>query len=272
MDQELTILDPIVSTNVATRSFGYMVFDTLVAMDSRGKFHPQMLEGWTVSEDGLTYVFTLRPGLLWSDGTPVTAEDCVASIRRWGAQDGFGLQLMAATREITSNDTKSFTLELHRPFAFVIEALGKPGNRVPFMMPARIAATSPSVQISEIIGSGPFTFVRSEWRQGDRTVFRRNPNYVPRNEPADGLAGGKVVHIDQAEFVSISDPATRIAALQSGEVDIVEAIPADFIPLLQRQPDVIVKPRQMGIGHSMGFISLNHAYPPFDNPLIRKAA
>ena len=97
MNNELQTLDPIVSPSVVTRAFASMVWDTLVAPDSQGVMRPQMLEGWEISPDRLTWTFKLRPGLEWTDGTPVTAEDCIASIRRWGARDGLGRQLMGAT-------------------------------------------------------------------------------------------------------------------------------------------------------------------------------
>ena len=82
LNTELQVLDPIVTTINATRVFAYMVFDTLVGIDNAGNFRPQMLEGWEVSDDRLTWRFRLREGLEFSDGTPVTAEDAVASIRR----------------------------------------------------------------------------------------------------------------------------------------------------------------------------------------------
>lgn len=83
-----------------TRNFAYMVFDTLIAMDSKGQFRPQMLEGWKVSDDRMVYTFTLRPGLKFSDGAPVTSEDCIASIKRWGGRDALGRRLMGATKEM----------------------------------------------------------------------------------------------------------------------------------------------------------------------------
>ncbi len=272
LGQELAVLDPIISTNNATRAFGYMVFDTLIAMDGRGEYRPQMLESWSASDDRMTWTFRLRPGLEWHDGAPVTAEDCVASIRRWGARDGLGQLMMAATKEMRVLDGRAFAIELSRPFGFVVEALGKPGTIVPFMMPARLAATDPARPVPDIVGSGPWTFRREEWRQGDRAVFRRNPRYRPREEPADGLAGGKVVHFDTAEFVSITDVATRAAALQGGEVDVVEIVPPDFVALLRRNRNVAVMRPKGGMGQYMPFISLNHAHPPFNNPAVRRAA
>lgn len=266
----LQVLDPIASTSFITRNFGYMVFDTLVAMDSQGEFRPQMLEGWTVSDDGLTYTFTLRPGLEWHDGKPVTAEDCVASLKRWGARDSSGRRLMAATKELRADGENRFVLQLARPFGGVIDALGKPSLHVPFMMPARLAATPPTQAVTEIVGSGPFLFVKDEWVPGERTVFRRNPRYQPRPEPADGLAGGKVVHTERVEFVNISDPATRAAALQNGEVDYLEYAPLDFLPILQRDRNLVIA-RPGGIAQIMGGLVLNHAQPPFNNLKVRQA-
>jgi peptide/nickel transport system substrate-binding protein len=267
----LQVLDPIVGTSFVTRNFAYMVFDTLVAMDGKGVIRPQMLQGWQASDDGLTYTFTLRPGLEWHDGTPVTAEDCVASIKRWGGRDSSGRRLMAATKELRAEGPDRFVLQLARPFGGVIDALAKPSVHVPFMMPARIAGTTPPTEaVKEIMGSGPFLFVRDAWVPGERTVFRRNPRYRPRDEPADGLAGGKVVHVEQAEFVNISDPATRAAALQNGEVDYLEYAPLDFLPAMQRNRNLTVA-KPGGIAQIMGGVALNHAQPPFDNLKVRQA-
>src|SRR5437588_12822141 len=82
------IFDPHFTTSFTTRDFGYLVFDTLFAINDKFEPQPQMVERWTVSPDQLTYRFVLRPGLKWHDGTPVTAADCVASIRRWAKRDG----------------------------------------------------------------------------------------------------------------------------------------------------------------------------------------
>ncbi|HWL79605.1 MAG TPA: ABC transporter substrate-binding protein [Roseomonas sp.] len=267
----LQVLDPIVGTSFVTRNFAYMVFDTLVSMDGQGAVRPQMLEGWSASEDGLTYTFTLRPGLEWHDGKPVTAEDCVASLKRWGARDSTGRRLMAATKSLQAVAEDRFVLELARPFGGVIGALAKPSVHVPFMMPARIAAATPPTEpVKEIVGSGPFIFLKDEWVPGERAAFRRNPRYRPREEPADGLAGGKRVFIERAEMVSMDDPSMRVAALQAGEVDYLEYAPFDYLPLLLRDKALtLAKPK--GIAQLMGGIALNHAQPPFNDLRVRQA-
>src|SRR3954463_13265861 len=81
MHSDLKIVDPIWTTAYITRNHGYMIYDTLFAMDEKGEIEPQMVEKFTESPDKLTFVFTLRDGLLWHDGAPVTSEDCIASIK-----------------------------------------------------------------------------------------------------------------------------------------------------------------------------------------------
>ncbi len=271
LNTELQYLDPIYATINATRVFAYLVFDQLVGIDNAGKYHPQMLEGWQISPDRLTYTFRLRDGLLWSDGTEVTADDCIASIRRWAKREAFGGLMLQATQELRVVDARTFELKLNRPFAFVIEALGKPGNTIPVMMPARLAGSADiSKPIQEPIGSGPFLFRRGEWRPGERATFDRNPNYRPRPEPPNGLSGGKLVKIDRVDLVSLPDQATRVAALQKGELDLLEVVPFDFIDLLRRDPNVVVTSQQ-GIEQMLDVITMNHLQPPFNNVLVRRA-
>ena len=97
-----------------------MVYDTLLATDSSFKIQPQMAD-WKVSDDKLTYTFTLRDGLKWHDGAPVTAEDCVASLKRWGKADNMGQKLMDFTASIEPIDAKTIALKLKEPYGLVLE-------------------------------------------------------------------------------------------------------------------------------------------------------
>src|SRR5216683_4462940 len=149
-------------TAYITRDHGYMVYDTLLATDANFKIQPQMAD-WKVSDDKLTYTFTLRDGLKWHDGAPVTAEDCVASLKRWGKSDNMGQKLMDFTASIEATDAKTITLKLKETYGLVLESIGKPSSYTPFMMPKRLAETPPGQQIKEQIGSGPFKFVQAEF-------------------------------------------------------------------------------------------------------------
>jgi peptide/nickel transport system substrate-binding protein len=266
---DLRILDPIYTYSYVTRDFGYMIYDTLFATDAQGQIRPQMVERHTVSRDGLRYTFALRDGLQFHDGQPVSAEDCVVSLQRWGKKDLLGKLLFAATARLAATDRKSFVLELKEPFGLVLEALGKPSSHVPFIMPARLAATSENEQVKEQIGSGPYRFLKDEWRPGHQVVFARNPDYVPRAEPASGAAGGKRVHLDRVVWRSIPDPATTAAALQAGEIDMWPTPPLDFIPRLEKDPNLAVFDTDPQ--GSQGWIRFNHLHPPFSDKRARRA-
>ncbi len=112
MHSDLKIVDPIWTTAYIVRNHGYMVYDTLFAMDAKGEIQPQMVDRYEISADKLTYTFTLRDGLQWHDGTPVTAEDCVASIKRWSAKDSMGQKMMSFVKDMPVVNTKTFRIVL----------------------------------------------------------------------------------------------------------------------------------------------------------------
>jgi peptide/nickel transport system substrate-binding protein len=170
---DLRNIDPIWTTAYITRNHGYLVFDTLFALDENLEVQPQMAAGHEVSEDGLTYTITLRDELAFHDGSDVTAEDVVASIERWGARDGMGQKLMRVTESLEAKDEKTVVLTLSEPYGLVLQSLGKISSNVPFIMPKRLAETDPNTQIEEVIGSGPFRFVEDEWQLGFKHQVQR---------------------------------------------------------------------------------------------------
>ena len=269
MHSDLRIIDPGFTTAYITRDHGYMVFDTLLATDANFKIQPQMAD-WKVSDDKLIYTFTLRDGLKWHDGTPVTAEDCVASLKRWGRNDGMGQKLMDFTASIEASDAKTITLKLKEPYGLVLESIGKPSSYVPFMMPKRLAETPPGQQIKEQIGSGPFKFVPAEFQPGVKAVYEKNRDYVPRKEPPSWTSGGKVVKVDRVEWITMPDAQTAVNALQSGDIDFMEIPPFDLLPTLSANKDLKVETLNKFGYQTVG--RMNFLYPPFDNIKVRRAA
>ena len=266
---DLKVLDPFWTTAYISRNHGYMIYDVLFALDDKLNVQPQMVETWDVSQDRLRYTFTLRDRLQWHDGQPVTSADVIASLKRWGQRDSQGKLLMGAIERLDVVSERTFQLVLKEPFGMVLEALAKPSSNVPFMMPARVAATPADEQVKETIGSGPFIFVKEEWQPGHRVVYVRNPSYVPRAEPPSFAAGGKHVYVDRVEWLYIPAPATASAALEAGEVDYWESVPLDFVARIEKNPSLtaaIVDP----LG-SQGQIRPNHLHPPFHHKKARQA-
>jgi peptide/nickel transport system substrate-binding protein len=269
MHSDLKIVDPIWTTAYITRNHGYMIYDTLFAMDANGDIRPQMVDKFEVSADKLAYTFTLRDGLVWHDGTPVTAADCIASIRRWAARDSLGQKVMSFVGSIDAQGPNAFTIKLREPTGLLIFALGKPSSNVPFMMPKRVADTDPNAQISDFTGSGPFVFKQDEWKPGDKAVYVRFDKYKPRPEPASGLAGGKVVKVDRVEWLAMSDQQQTINALLAGEIDFVEQPAHDLLPLLKADSNVhLIDYNPLGYQYTFRPNSLQK---PFDNPKVRQA-
>ncbi|RVU14151.1 ABC transporter substrate-binding protein [Methylobacterium oryzihabitans] len=269
MHSGLRITDPIITTAYIARNHGYMIYDTLFATDERFEIKPQMLKEYSVSDDKLTYTFTLRDGLKFHDGAPVTPEDCIASIQRWGKRDGMGQKLMEYTAALKAVDGKTFTLTLKQPYGLVLASLGKPSSNVPFVMPKRIAETPADKNVPEEIGSGPFRFVKAEFQPGLKAVYEKNPDYVPRSEPPSWLAGGKVVKLDRVEWINIPDYQTAVNALVAGEIDYIEQPPHDFLAILKKSPGIVIN-NYNKLGFS-GMVRMNWLNPPFDNPKIRQA-
>jgi peptide/nickel transport system substrate-binding protein len=266
----LTVLDPIWTTAFITRNHGYMMYDTLFGTDLEGKVKPQMVDKWSVSKDNLLWSFTLRDGLEFHDGKPVTSEDVIASLKRWGSRDSFGGALLRSVDAWEAKDAKTFTIKLKSPFGVMLEALGKPSSNVPFIMPARIAATPGSEQIKEHIGSGPYRFNPADFKAGERVVYTKNEKYKPRSEPADGTTGGKVVKVDRVEWIIIRDAQTQYNALIAGEVDIVEQPAFEQYASLKTQKDIGIF--DMSPAGSQYILRFNHLHKPFDNVKIRQAA
>ena len=261
--------DPHMLASYPTRNASYMTFDTLFAMDSKGGYRPQMVDKYEISPDNKKFSFKLRSGLAWHDGKPVRAADCVASIRRWMKHDGIGQMIAATMVSLAADGDDTFTLTLKEPSGIVLQAFGKSSSVVPFMMPERDAVKDDLGADYRPLGSGPFVFNKALYQPGNRTVYDKNPHYVPRDEPPDFLAGGKKVFVDRVEWVTFPNPNSAIAALQAGEIDYMEWVDYDSVDTLAADSNIhIVNVDPIG---KQGYLRLNHAIAPFSDPKMRRA-
>jgi peptide/nickel transport system substrate-binding protein len=266
---DLANFDPVWTTAYIARNAGLLVWDTLYGVDARLAIRRQMVEAEEVSADGLTWTFRLRPGLKFHDGVPVLAKDAVASIKRWAARDSMGQMLKASEQELVAVDDRTFRWVLKKPYPKMLLALGKISTPCCFVMPERIAATDPFKQISEYVGSGPMRFVRSDWVPGVKSAFEKFADYVPRSEDASWMAGGKRIAAERIEWITMPDPATAAAALQTGEIDWWEIAIPDLVPMLRQNRNIGVD-IQDPLGN-IGMLPINHLFPPFNDPRARHA-
>ena len=266
---DLKILDPIWTTAFVTRDYGYAVYDTLFGVDVQGVVHPQMVGDYKSSSDGKVWTFTLRDGLAFHDGRPVTSADVIQSIKRWGQRDALGQRMIAAMDSFTESDSKTFVMTFKEPFQMVLQALSKPSSNPPFIMPKEVALTPADQQIKGTVGSGPFIFKADEYRPGERIVFVKNTKYVPRKEAASGTAGGKVVNVDRMEWVVQNDAQTSANALINGEVDMLEFVPPTQYKSLKESEQITVDSQ---VPSGSFALHLNRLVPPFNNVKIAQAA
>jgi len=265
----LTLLDPIFTTALVTINHGWAIFDTLFGIDNALAIKPQMAEGYSISDDGRTYLIRLREGLKFHNGEPVRAQDAAPSLKRWAARETIGQTVAKFVEDWGVQDDRTVKITLTRKLPIFLDAIARGGASMPFIMPEHMAKTDPFKQVTETIGSGPFKFVKNEFVPGSSVVYERNPAYVPRAEPAERTAGGKVVHFDRIEWTVIPDSATASAALQAGEIDWYEQVQADLVPLLRKDPNIAI-----GSADPSGFngvLRFNHIQPPFNNVAIRRA-
>ena len=265
---DLKILDTVQTTNNITSNHGYMVYDTLFSLDGKLAAKPQMVESYSKSPDSLTWKFKLRPGLKFHDGQAVTAKDAVASILRFSKRIPAGVTMMQFAKEIVTTGGDTFEIRLNKPFGLVLETLAGPENPL-FVTREADAQLDPNTAMTTAIGSGPFIFVREEWVPGSKVVYKKNPDYKPRSEPADGFAGGKLAKVDRVEWLVIPDSNTAVQALIKGEVDIIEIPQTDLLPLVRKDPNITVKVIDR-VG-TQAIYRMNHLIPPFNNAKARQA-
>jgi peptide/nickel transport system substrate-binding protein len=262
----LTVLDPIITTAAVTINHGWMVWDTLFGVNAAQQPKPQMAEGYTVSDDGLTYLIKLRDGLKFHDGEPVRAQDCAPSLARWAMRDTFGQTAAKSVDTWGFADDKTIKITLKRPFPLLINAIAVGTS---FIMPERLTKTDPFKAVPEIIGSGPFRFLKDEYVSGGSAAWQKFDGYVPRQEAPEWTSGGKVAQFERIEWKIIPDSSTASSALQTGEIDWYEQAQQDLVPMLRKNSEIIIGPSNPQ-GY-VGILRFNSLNPPFDDVRLRRA-
>ena len=266
---EPQVFDPHQSGVNATQEHAALVYDTLFSWDANMVARPQMVETWSKSDDGLLYSFTLRPGLKFHDLTPVTSRDVVATLRRLLVRDTQNQILASLVTELQAKDDRTFTLRLKELFHYVEFLLCGSNGVMGGIMREKDALTDPFTPVKARIGSGPFRFVENEYQPGNKLVYEKFAEYVPRAEPASGFAGGKRVLVDRVEWMIMPDAAVAYAALRQGEVDFLDAPPLDLLPTVANDSNIVIG--DVWPIETYAVLRFNSLWPPFDNVKARQA-
>ena len=252
-------LDPHITNATATRNMLENVYDTLVMFDSSLQIVPGLAESWTASDDGLTWTFTLRDGVTFHDGTPLTASDVKFSIERITDPDIASPRAddFAVVESIEVADDRTVVMNLSEPFSPLLSKLAASLN----VIVSEAAVEQYGDLQANVIGTGPFRFV--EYLPQTRMVLERNDAFW--GSDANGM---QLPYLDGIEFLFFPDPTARTTAIQTGTVDLIEYVPAADIEILRVDPNVEVVG---GLSANFRSIYLNVERAPFDDVNVRRA-
>ncbi|MEK7839357.1 MAG: ABC transporter substrate-binding protein, partial [candidate division NC10 bacterium] len=229
-------LDPHWTTASITETLTNHIYEGLYSLDREKKPIPMLAEGHTVSRDGLTYTFKLRQGIKFHNGKEMTSEDVVASLSRWGKQSIYGKALFAQMADFKAVDKYTVEMKLKEKSAIVLVSLAVPNN-FGAIYPKEIAEKfPPQVKVTEYIGTGPYKL--AEWKPDQYIRMVRFDEYRSRNEKPNGYGGGKTAYVDEIRWVPVPEVATRVAQVETGELDFADDLNLDAFDRLKRNPAV----------------------------------
>ncbi|WP_159500064.1 ABC transporter substrate-binding protein [Microbacterium sp. 18062] len=263
-DAEPTCLDPHVGGNYPQALISTQFLEPLVGRTSDGTITPWLATEWTVSDDGLTWDFTLRDDVAFTDGTPLDAEAVKLNIEHLQDPDtgsSTGYLAVAKIVEVEVVDDAHARLHLSEPDAALLESLSQQWTAI--QSPAGLARGAEE-NCAAPIGTGPF--IVDEWVPQQQITLVRNDDY---DTPDAATENTGAAHLDEIVWRFIPDAATRWAALQSGEVDVIDNPQPDAIVAAEASDDIahIDAPRPGASNR----IELNSGQAPFDDVRVREA-
>ncbi|WP_440408493.1 ABC transporter substrate-binding protein [Neorhizobium petrolearium] len=253
LSAEPSTLDTIIQPGTAGRTVKLAMHRGLVNYGIDGKISPELAESYEISPDAKEYTFHLRDAK-FHDGSPVTAADVKASLERILDPKGKGAfrNELSIISGIDTPDVKTVTLKLSQPSVSLMGYLALPESVI---VPAAWLAKNADNATASPIGAGPFQFVN--WTRGREIVVKKFPGYYKQGKP----------DLDEVHYIFYGDENTRVNALKSGDVDIIEYVPAKDATALEKGPDTKLLTMN---GPFMG-LQFNTKFEPFSKPEVRQA-
>jgi peptide/nickel transport system substrate-binding protein len=229
------------------------IYDRLVRLSADGKgIDPELAESWKVSDDGMTADFTLRDGVSFSDGSPLTAEDVVFSLARAVDQKSSWGFLFSPVKSVSKRDARTIHFEMSAPFAPLLPALAT--------FAASIYSKANFEKWGDQAGTHPLgtaAFMLDHWTQGQEVVLVRNPHYWQEGKP----------YLDKVVFRVVGDDTARLLQLNSGDVDLIANVTANQVEQIEAAGNrVYTLP-----GSVSGIVTFNQKIKPFDEVAVRRA-
>ena len=229
------------------------MYDRLVKLSADGKgVEPELATAWTIAPDGLSATFTLRDGVKFSDGTPMTADDVAFSLTRAIDQKGSWGFLFSPVTSAERVDDKTVKLTMSSPFAPLLPALST--------FAASIYSKANFEKWGDQAGEHPLgtgAFMLQEWDKGSQLVLVKNPYYWQPGKP----------YLDKLVFTVVADDNARVLQLQSGAVDVIDFVPPNEVASLKSAGDTV---EQIN-GTAVDWITLNNQVSPLNDPNVRCA-
>jgi len=257
-------LDNVITMAVTTAQITLPVYEQLFAFDAGSRAQPQLVSGYTVSKDGLTYTFTLRKNVPFHNGKTMGADDVVASLNRWGKVSSLGPSVYQHVDAVSAPSSDTVIMKMKTPFAPLLAYLAWT-NGAAAIMPKEVCDAAGTQPLRQITGTGPYKL--AEWAPDRYVHLARFDQYAARTEPASGYAGRKEALADDIYYYPVSQTMTRIAGVQSGTYDIADGVEHDSYQTLADDPRVEVG----RIPGTSIFFFLNQKQGMMTNPKMRQA-
>lgn len=233
LQQDPGSLDSVFSSNAGTTYISREIFESLVIINANFEPTGVLASSWDVSDDAKTYTFHLRPGVVFSDGSPLTSKDVVASLTDWTKNSGYAEALKNNLDALEAPDDATVVIKLKEPMNVVALMAYSTGSQI---HKADLVTGKPETGIpnDKVIGTGPYKL--KSWNPGQEIVLERNDKYTPPDGESSGLAGAKGAYLDTITYQIIADDDAAFNALQSGTIDVM-GLSSPQYDMLKDNPD-----------------------------------
>ncbi|RIV37560.1 ABC transporter substrate-binding protein [Micromonospora radicis] len=266
IETEPITLNPHQYAQAKARLLVWNSFESLLTYDEQGRLVPWLATGWQAGADGLAYTVTLRDGVRFTDGTPLDADAVKANfdkLREEGYAPGVAAVQLRNLKAVEVVDPRTVRLVLTAPDVLILDFLASPQGAL--ISPRSLReATNLKAGGLDVVGTGPFILDR--YLPGQELHYKRNPDYdwAPPTASHTGPA-----HLDGITYRFLKESAVRVGALTSGQVQLVEGVPATDVPLIDGHPQLRLI-RELNSGSAFSYY-FNVSRAPFDDLRVRQA-